>query len=539
MAIDTTDVAARSKKAWSDKTAIQWLIDEAYEYALPYRKPVNGVTNNAAPGEARVDRVFDNTAIVSSFRFAGRLQNDLVPPAQKWFTLDLGPISKLVAAGLAPTDGDQLKQLRETLQGDAEVVNALFQGGEFDTAVHEMFLDLAAGTGAMMIVPGDDERPVRFVTAPIDDIALEPGPYNDVGGIFYKRKWSARVLPAMWPKAEFPADIAKLIRTKPDDEITVCQDATFDYQSKRWSLTAYRDTDKKGWHKVESRACPWVTPRYYKLAGESYGRGPIHVTLPTIKTLNKAQELALKGAAMAILGIYTRIDDGVFNPKTSRIAPGAMWTVARNGGLLGPSIQKLDTPGRYDLSQLVLQELRMQVKEGLLDQQLPPDGATPRSASEIMERVKRLALEHNGALGRLVQEFVVPAVKRVMEIAADRGLLQSKMRIDQLLVAVVVTSPLAIALRAQQAKVMVDYLTLLISVLAQGGQQTAGEIVQLYAMLEEIGRMLGIEEKWFRGEAGRRDIEGMVNQRVQQAIAGALQMQQQQEQLAAAAAPAA
>jgi len=523
---DVQAIAKRSAKAWSDKTPYETLMREAYEYAIPYRQP----KQNGAAGENRIDRVFDNTAIVSSFRFAGRLQNDLVPPGQKFFTLELGPIAKL--------GGDEdKKQVLENLQSDADVLHALFQGGEFDTAVHEMFLDLAAGTGAMMIIPGDDSRPVRFITSPIEDIALEPGAYSDIGAIFFRRKWPARSLPGMWPKAVFPPELQKTIDTNPDAEIEVCQDCIWEADKKRWCLYVYEKDGKQGWHESKSRICPWVVPRYYKIAGETYGRGPIHITLPTIKTLNKAQELTLKAAALAILGIFTRIDDGVFNPDTARIAPGAMWTVARNGGLLGPSVSKLDLPGRYDMNQIILGELRMQVKEGLLDQQLPPDGQTPRSASEIMERVKRLALEHNGALGRLVQEFVVPIVRRVMEIAGDARFLKSKFDIDQLLVAVKVTSPLAVAQQAQQAKVLVDYIQLVEALVVQG--QAAGEVVQLYAALEDIGRMMGVEEKRFVGDAERRNREALVNQRVQQSIQAAMAMQKQSEQVAAATAPAA
>lgn len=526
--VDVQAIRKRSERAWTAKTPYEAMQREAYEFAIPYRQPAG---KHIAPGENRVDRVFDNTAIVSSFRFAGRLQNDLVPPGQEFFKLALGELGKLALAG----DDTAVKDLNENLQRDGKVIHSLFQGGEWDTATHEMFLDLAAGTGAMLILKGDAQRPVRYVAVPIEEIALELGAYGDVSGIFYVKKYPARALPDMWPEAKFPEKVARKIKTNPEAEVEVCQDAVWDAKSRRWSLYAYARGDKEGWHTETSRTCPWLTPRYYKIAGEVYGRGPIHVTLPTIKTLNKAQELVLKAAAIAILGIYTRIDDGVFNPATARIAPGAMWSVARNGGLLGPSVSKLDLPGRYDLSQIILNELRMQVKEGLLDQQLPPDGQTPRSASEIMERVKRLALEHMGALGRLVQELIVPAVRRVMEIASDLKLLQTKVEIDQLLVAVQVTSPLAIAQQAQTAKVLVDFLMICAQVVSTA--QASGQVVKVMTMLEEIGRSMGVEERHFVGDAERREREQLIAAGVQQAIAAAMEMQKQQQQVAAAAAP--
>ena len=531
--INLAEVKARSKAGWQDKQHYLPQLNEAYEFAIPYRKPVDEAVTQSMPGENRVDRVFDNTAIVSTVRFAGKLQNDLLPPEQSFFTLEAGPISKMVSEDAAA--------FTQTLQQDATVINALFQGGEFSTAVQEMFLDLAAGTGAMLILPGDEERPVRFVAVPISEIALEAGAYSDISAIFFKKKWSKRAIKSTWPKGHFSDALKKDMEDakKQSDTLVICQDTYWNPEEKKWVLVVYVENDKetKPIAVSTSRACPWAVPRYYKVAGETYGRGPIQVTLPTIKSLNKAQELSLKAAAFAILGIWTAVDDGVFNPKMARLAPGAIWRVARNGGLLGPSVQKLDLPGRFDTSQIVLNELRMQVKEGLLDQQLPPDGATPRSASEIMERVKRLASEHNGALGRLVQEGVVPMVRRVMEIAHDKGLLVSKQPIDRLLIDIKITSPMAVAMRAQQAKIWADFIQLCEALLMNG--TVASEIIELYEMLAEIGRSMGVPEKYLKTKGQQRQVQKQIEQGVQQAMAAAVEAQKQQQQAAGLAAPAA
>jgi hypothetical protein len=43
--------------------------------------------------------------------------------------------------------------------------------------------------------------------------------------------------------------------------------------------------------------------------------------LPTIKTVNKAQELTLKAAAIQLLGIWGFRAGGTFNPDTVRLGP--------------------------------------------------------------------------------------------------------------------------------------------------------------------------------------------------------------------------
>ena len=92
----------------------------------------------------------------------------------------------------------------------------------------------------------------------------------------------------------------------------------------------------------------------------------------------------------------------------SAIEPGAIWTVARNGGVLGPTVQRMTDP-RLDTNNIILNDLRMAVQATMMDQSLPPDGAAVRSATEILERVKRLATDHIGAFGRLVYEIIAPS----------------------------------------------------------------------------------------------------------------------------------
>jgi hypothetical protein len=251
------------------------------------------------------------------------------------------------------------------------------------------------------------------------------------------------------------------------------------------------------------------------------------MVLPTVKTLNKAQEITLKTAALAMLGIFTRIDDGVFNPDTARLEPGAMWTVARNGGVLGPSIQKLDPPGDLQISNIVLQDLRMQIQAGMLDQQLPPDAHSPRSAAEIIERVKRLSQDHAGAFGRLVHEIVQPVVRRVIEILYKLGVLKSPLKIDQLLVQVRVTSPLAAAFNAIKAQLRVEYWQAANAL----APDLVPKVINREAMLVEIGKSMGVPASEMYPQDIRTSIANTVQMLLQQALAAAAEAEKQKNQI--------
>src|SRR5262249_10141999 len=143
---------------------------------------------------------------------------------------------------------------------------------------------------------------------------------------------------------------------------------------------------------------PMAVPRYHRVPGEPYGRGPIILAMPTIKTLNKALELTLKSAAIQMLGIWGYRPGGAFNPDTVRLGPGEFWPMQATGGVLGPDVTRLDTAsGKVDVGQLVTQELRLQVQSMLGDDRLPEKGATPVSATEIMARMKRIQQNYMGA----------------------------------------------------------------------------------------------------------------------------------------------
>ena len=81
---------------------------------------------------------------------------------------------------------------------------------------------------------------------------------------------------------------------------------------------------------------PFVAFRWLKLPNETYGRGPVAKALPDIRTANKVVELILKNASIAATGIWQAEDDGVLNPATIRLVPGAIIPKAAGSAGLTP-----------------------------------------------------------------------------------------------------------------------------------------------------------------------------------------------------------
>jgi hypothetical protein len=501
----------RVAKAWTYRTRWDALLRDLYDYVIPYRN----AGEYAEAGAQYTDKIFDATAVDAAFRFAGRMQQDVTPPYGEFFKIEAGALYDRV-------EGDKKKKANEEAELISRTIHAAIATSSYETASHEMYLDLFGGTGAMLILEGDDRHPVRCVSVPIGELAIEAGPYGDIWARHWVKNWPAWQIEEMWPQAsrKFSEDLKKAIADEPDKTFCICQSTIWEPKEDRWCLYVFEHTrDAKGQENAgdilfteKYRTSPWITPRFFVVPGEPYGRGPGMIALPFVKTVNKAREYDLKAAALALFGVWTARDDGVFNASTSRMEPGAIWRVAANGGSLGPTLQKLDVPGKYDLSRFVVEDERQQINLVTFNRRLPSEAGPVRSPTEIIERVRELDIDMSGVFGRLTREIIQPTVERVAEILYNKRVLKTSFSIDQLSIALRVVSPVASAQAAQTAKPVVDWMTLIAQT---GGPQSVPLYCRVDEALPDIGRKLGVPEKHIVDQATR---DGMKRQMQQQQI---------------------
>lgn len=496
----------RADRAWATRQRWQQILLDVYDFCAPTRLSV--LYASRAPG-ARVNRMFDSTAMVSLFRFAKRVQKDYF--SGDWFRLQAG-------AFFDAQDDDKRKQADDQAELLSRVVGHVFTAPEWDIALNETLIDAGISTGFCMILEGDDKAPVRFVTASLDECAIDLGPWRDIAGVFFRRKWTYRSIEEFWPKGKFSDGFRACLEDSPEDEVELNQDVTYDYAARLWKLCVYLTSEEDGYiWKETSRTRPWLTPRLMTLPGQAYGFGIVMLALPTVKTLNKAMELMLRSAALAMAGIFTRVDDGVFNPDTARIEPGAFWTVGRNGGALGPSVQKLDPPGDIQLSGMVLQELRTQVQAVMEDVQLPPDTNSPRSAIEIAERIKRMGADRTGA-GVFLAEIAIPAVNRVLEILHRKRVIPEAVSVDGMFLKMRLTSPAALADEASWVPAYANWISLMQSV----SPALVHAETPLDKGLAEAGHAIGVPSHLINSAADRERLAQMGAQVLTPAMQGSL-----------------
>jgi len=190
----------------------------------------------------------------------------------------------------------------------------------------------------------------------------------------------------------------------------------------------------------------------------------------------------LKNASIAVTGIWQADDDGVLNPANIELVPGAIIPKAVGSQGLKP----LEMPGRFDVSELILSDLRSRIKHALLTDKLGAVNGTRMSATEVLERANEMAMLLGATYGRLQSELLTPLVKRAFTILKRRGEIPDMM-LDGRTIALEYRSPLA---RAQAQKGIQNTLTWIETVLSMGGQ--AAESVDKARAAQYIGEALGV-----------------------------------------------
>jgi len=512
MRLTPEQILKRQVAAQAKKDEFQQLYQDAYEFALPQRQ-LYGVWEGGATGSKKMQRVFDSTAINSTQRFANRLQSVVFPPQRKWAKLEAG----------SDIPADRRQQAQAVLEVYQDKMFTMLNQSNFDIAMGEFLLDLAVGTACMMVQPGDDVQPLNFIPVPLFLVSYEEGANGQVDNVYRRMRMKGESIQRQWPDAEIPQDMQRRIENKPTDDIELLEATIYDHKRGDYCYHVIDKVSKTEIVYRRRKMSPWVISRYMKVAGEIYGRGPLMTALPDIKTLNKVKELLLKNASLAVAGVYTAADDGVLNPNTVKIVPGAIIPVARNGGSQGPALLALPRSGDFNVSQLVINDMTASIKRILLDESLPPDNMSARSATEIVERMKELAQNLGSAFGRLINETMIPVTAKILEVMDERGLIDMPLRVNGLEVKVTPVAPLAMAQNMEEVNAIMQYMQISQS-LGTDGQLA----IKTDMLVDYLADKLGVPAA-VRNTAAERAVlmEEMRNQQQQQAIAQAMAMQAQ------------
>ena len=436
------------------------------DYTLPYRSETHG-------GLQRNAKLFDGTAGDATDQLTSALLSQLTPPWSNWIGLAPGPLA-------TPQEVEYLKPLlRET----NDILQGHFDRSNFAVEMHQAFLDLVTyGTAALRF---DETEPgalsaFHFYATPLTQLYFLDSARGQLDTSFCQLQFSTEELLARFPHA---AEALAGQKTGADIRHTVLY-ATTPLQHSGYLLSFILEldtTDPVLLEQMQTPTAPFIAFRWQKSAGELYGRSPIMKALPDIKTANKVVELVLKNASIAVTGIWLADDDGILNPANIKLVPGTIIPKAVGSAGLTP----LKMPGNFDISQLVLGDLRQKIKHALLGEYLG-NSDKQMTATEVLQRQANLAQLLGATFGRLQGELLTPLAMRALSILRERGEIPD-LHVDGRVIALDYRSPLARAQNQRDIQATLSWL--------QAAQQYGGEAqhyLDMPATLQFMAKALGV-----------------------------------------------
>ncbi|WP_439579040.1 portal protein [Elioraea sp.] len=421
MDIDPEAILAHYGRALARRRIWDGIWKDCYDHALPGR-----------PGDTGIP-IYDGTAPDAAEQLAASLLAELTPPWIRWFGFAPGRAVPTTLAGDA---------WASTLETAAETLHAELERSNFTVEMHQCFLDLViAGTACLAIeeAPPGEPSVLRFAAVPLAEVTLEEGPERKLDTVFRSLRMTRDEIRARFPGAVLPHAVERDDHEGEPRRHEVIEAVLPDQRGYRYSALL-RAGDEPAAPLAQGRfaSSPFIAFRWMKAPGETYGRSPVMKALPDIRTANKVVELILKNASIAVTGIWQADDDGVLNPANIRLVPGAIIPKAVGSSGLTP----LAAPGRFDVSQLVLDDLRARIRHALLTDRLGPVHGARMTATEVMERSAEMARLLGATFGRLQTELLTPLIDRCLAILRRRGLVPA-FGLDGGMAGLVWRSPLA------------------------------------------------------------------------------------------------
>lgn len=467
------DILLRYENAKKKRDPWLGLWDDCYSYALPQRDNIYG---DVGAGQKRTDHLYDATAMDAVDQLAASLLAELTPPWSSWFGLKPG--IKLSA--------EEAEAISPKLEEATKVLQDHFDRSNFAVEIHQAFLDLVtAGTASLCFEesePGNFSA-FKFSAVPLNQVVLEEGVSGSLDVTYRIFDMTLEQMKAKFPMAEIPYKLLQQAQRNPQERFGVLEAVIPDGLVYRY-VSVLTEFDEDGvLADTTVKSSPFINFRWLKSPGEIYGRSPVMKTLPDIKTANKVVELILKNASISVTGIWQADDDGVLNPANIELKPGTIIPKAVGSQGLKP----LDMPGRFDISELVLDDLRARIRHSMLtDRLLQINDRRRMTATEILERSAEVVRILGATYGRLQSELLTPLIERAYAILRRRGEIPD-LALDGRIVALDYRSPLA---RAQAQKNVQNILSWINTSASLGNAAT--QAVDFAAAIRFLGNALGV-----------------------------------------------
>jgi hypothetical protein len=381
---------------------------ELADYFVPQKGNVYGQFTS---GQKLENKLYDSTSIHAVELLASALHGMLTNPSLNWFGLSTGN-----------EEVDRKKPVAEWLEDSRNRMITTLNNSNFQTEIHELYIDLVSfGTG-LMGIDRDDESVIRFRCSPIYESYIEEDNKGIVNTVSSEKEWTvAQIIQEFGEKliAEKCPDLIKKYEDDPEcKEKVIHFVAPRDLKSKSnvpkkmafkscHVIRRHQQVLRESGYKTQRN----VVPRWTKLSNEIYGRSPAMKCLSDVKTLNVVVQSILQAAQLRATPPIQAPDDGLMMPQKIRPASTLFYRAGTKD-----RFEPLNLGGDLGVNEKLLERITANVSRAFFIDQLQLQQGPQMTATEVNQRSMESLRLLSPILGRLHNELLKPIIDRVFEI---------------------------------------------------------------------------------------------------------------------------
>ena len=462
-----------------------------------------------SPGQKRMQHIYDATPVLALEQFAAGLHSLLTSPSLRWFTLRCED---------ERLNANQRVQL--WLEDTSERMYAIFNGPKhnFASQSNELYLDIGSIGTAVMAVIESVRSGILFSTRHMRECVIAENEEDRVDTLIRKWSFTAQQAVEAWPKSPRcpcgPGEkVLAALENNPDKKFMFMHavrprldrnpDRGGETQHMEWESVYLSCEDMEEISVGGFPEFPYLVPRFSKITGEIYGRGPGMMALPDIKMLNEMMRTVLKAAQKVIDPPLDLPDQGYIMPI--RTEAGSLNYHRRS---LNPNdrILPIKTDGNVNLGIELLNSIRQQIIRAFyVDYMLmPSDQSDPASSGKgvtatyvLQQRDEKMRLM-SPMLARLQSEFLSPLIDRVfamlfrkslaVRFRPDAPLMAPPPELSGVALRVEYVSPIAVAQKSSEMEQIMRLIQLTESLIPIN--QNAGAVLDTDQIVRVGGRIL-------------------------------------------------
>jgi hypothetical protein len=418
---DSKDIISEQKKMWAKhKTHFDELKGgrknwdnhwkEIADYVIPRKDDVYR-TDRQTTGEKKSNKafLFDSTAIDANEKLASALHSMLTNPSKYFFNFTTGD-----------PDLDKDDSVRKYLQKITRLTHEVLNSSNFQTEIHEVYLDLGSFGTSILQIEEDKEKIVRFRARPIYDGYIAENSKGIVDTL-YREEWMAlEVIADQFGYDKLTPELQRELERKPrcKKQVIHCvyprrkrDRKKLDGRNKKFgSIYLLHEApvilSESGFNEF-----PYLVPRWTKIAGEMYGRSPAMKCLPSVKMLNAMMETTIRSGQLQTLPPLGLPDDGYMLPLN--LSPGAL-NYYRAG--TQDKIEPLFTGARVDFGFPLIERVMFQISEAFFLNELKLREGPQKTAQEVMQLSEENQRILAPQLARQYDELLRPLIDKVFNI---------------------------------------------------------------------------------------------------------------------------